>query len=601
MSILHPLGLLALAAVPVLIALSLWRWRRREVVVSSLLLWRDVATAWRQAPHARRRRQADPLLVLRVAVAVVLAAALCGPVWLRPARVARRLVIVLDRSASMAARRPDGSTRWRACRDGLLKLLVRLDAADRVELVAVPPPVGRSVPPELDRQEAASLLLGLLPSEAPVTPQELARAATEAARGRPGASVVVATDAPLAGLPAGVSVLATGAPLRNLGITAFAARLTRDGRHEVLVTVANASAEPLAATVVLRANGREVARRRLDLAPAADQHVVFEARLGPAAVLDAYVAGPAGAPDDLEADDRAWLARSAPRVRVAWVGDDCYTLRRALAIQDGVELADLAEPPPEAVPRGFDLAVYYHAAPRALAGGSVVVVAPRAPVGGLRPGPLAEAGPASVVARTDPLLAAVQLEGVALGRVPRPELPAGFRTLVAAGGVPVIGRWREGGATLTYVGTDPAASDWPLDPSFPIFWANLVSGATGQGLEAGALASVRPGEAVPVRGDASLEEPGGERRPLASGVFRPERTGLYRLVSGNETRAIAVSLLSEAETLAAGSEAAPASDLLARREESAGLAGAWRLGGWLTLLALGLVVAHGWLAARTRA
>ena len=598
MTLLHPLGLLALAAVPVLVALSLWRWRRREVVVSSLLLWRDVATAWRQAPHARRRRQADPLLLLRVAVALVLTAALCAPMWLLPSSVGRRLTVVLDRSASMAANRPEGRTRWRVCRDELLKLLVRLDAADRVELVAVPSPPGRVLPSELDPREAASLLLGLEPSEAPVAAAELASEATDAARRRPGASVLVATDAPLEGLPAGVAVLATGAPLRNLGITAFAARPTRDGRLEVLVTVANASDKPASTGVSLLGDGHDLARRNATVPPGAVQPVVFDIRPG-AAVLEARLSGS----DDLAADDRAWLAHAATRLRVAWVGGECYYLRRALAVQDGIELVDLAEPPPEAVPRGFDLAVYYRAAPRALPRGNVVIVAPTAPVGGLRPGPLAEGGPASIVARRDPLLAAAQLDGVALGRLPQLELPAGFQTLVAAGGVPAIGRWREGAATLTYVGIDPAASDWPLHPSFPIFWANVVSAAAARGPQAGPLESLRPGEPVPVAADggAAIEDPDGARHPLAAGAYRPDRTGLHRILRGAETRAIAVSLLSEEETLAAGSEARPPSDLLARPGgERAGLAVAWRLGDGLAILALALVLLHGALAARTR-
>ncbi|MBM4041161.1 MAG: hypothetical protein FJ290_21885 [Planctomycetes bacterium] len=625
MTWLHPLGLLALLAVPVLIALSLWRWRRREVVVSSLLLWRDVATAWRQAPHARRRRQADPLLLLRVAVALALTAALCGPVWLSPSRATRRLIIVLDRSASMAALRPDGATRWRACRDELLKLLVRLDPADRVEVLALPPPGGtaglpsrgpapatqdtagqasRATGAELDPREAASVLLGIEPSEAALVPEELVRAATGAARSRPEARVVVATDAPLAGLPAGVGVLATGTALGNLGVTAFAARPRSDGRTEVLVGIANASDQPASAAVFLLGDGRPLAQQRTTVPAGAAQPVVFDAALGTVATLEAYLGGS----DALEADDRAWLARAASRLRVAWVGDENYYLRRALAVQDGVELADLSEPPPEAVPRGFDLAIYYHAVPRGsplpamgAARGNIVVVAPAAPVGGLRVGPRAEAGPANIVARRDPLLAVVQLEGVALGPVPRVEPPAGFQPLVTAGGVPVLGRWREGGATITYVGIDPAASDWPLQPSFPIFWANVVAAATGRAPEAATLQCVRPGEWVPLPGDGefTIEEPDGTRRTLAGAAFRPERTGLYRIRRGGEARSIAVSLLSEGETLATGSEARLASDLLAGPgEEPAGLAIAWRLGDGLALLALGLVLLHGALATR---
>ncbi len=596
MTLLYPLGLLSLIAVPVLIALSLWRWRRRELVVPSLLLWRDVAAAWRQAPHARRRRRADPLLILRVAVAIALAAALCGPVWLAASRGAHRLAIVLDRSASMAARRPDGPTRWRVARDELLKRLVSLEATDRVEIVAIPPPAGRPTPPELDPRQAASALLALEPSEAPVEPKELVRAAVQALGRRPEARAIVATDAPLEGLPAGVSVLATGAPVRDLGIVAFAARPAQDAATEVLVAVANASDQPASTDVVLFADGREVGRRKAAVPPRGREPVVLDAKLGNSTVLEARLT----TADDLAADDFAWLARAAGPLRIAWVGGENYLLRRALAIQSGVELLDLPGPPAGAVPPGTELAVYYRAVPRKLTEGRVVLVAPGAPVGGLRPGPLVEAAEAEAVAPRDPLLAAVRLEGVALGRVPKPVLPAGFETLVAAGGVPVIGRWREGGATLLYVGADPAGSDWPLHPSFPIFWANVVASATGRGLDASRFDCARPGELVPVgEGEATLEEPGGESRAIAGGAFRPDRTGLYRVVRGKEVRAVAVSLLSDGETRAAGAELRPPSDLFSGHEALAGPAIAWGLGVPLTILALAFVLLHGWVAARS--
>lgn len=596
MSLLHSLGLLALAAVPVLVALSLWRWRRREVVVSSLLLWRDVATAWRQTPHARQRRRLDPLVALRVAVALAVTAALCAPVWLRPARLARRVVVVVDRSASMAARRPDGLSRWQACRGELMKLLVRLRGDDRVDVVAVPPPEVRPIPLDLGPGDARAVLLALEASDAAVEPKELVRAAADALRRCVGASVVVATDAALDGLPAGAHVLAAGGPMRNLGITAFAARAARDGRHEVLVTVSNASPEPAAAGVRLFADGREAGRRAIAVGPGASEPLIFEAKLGAAAVLEARLDGR----DALAADDRAWLARRPDRLRVALLGDDSPYLRRALGVQSGVELVEPAELPAEAVPRGCGLAVYVHAVPAKLTGGSVVAVAPAGPVGGLRPGPLVAAGEGVAAARRDPLMAAVRLDGVPLGRVRKAATPAAFEVLAGTEGVPLIGRWREGGTRLTYVGIDPAASDWPLDASFPVFWANVVAEAQGREAGQGEFLTARPAEAIAVggEGEVTLVEPGGSRRTLAAGVFRPETVGLHRIAAGKQERTLAVSLLAERETLAPGEAVALPADAVDEAERGAARAVAWRLGGWAALAALVLAVLHGWASGR---
>jgi len=117
---------------------------------------------------------------------------------------------------------------------------------------------------------------------------------------------------------------------------------------------------------------------------------------------------------------------------------------------------------------------------------------------------------------------------------------------------------------------------------------------------------VAPGQAVAVRGagtagGATVEDPRGVRRRLFGGAFRPERVGLYRVRAGGATTPLAVSLLSRDETLAAGVEARPPSDpwerAAASRGPTATAAVAWRMGGWLALVALCLVLAHGWLAS----
>jgi len=596
MSFLHPLGLLALVAVPVLIVLSLWRWRRREVQVSSLLLWRDVAAQWRQAPHARRRRQADPLVVLRVAAALALAAALCGLAWVRASRSERTLVLVLDRSASMAGPGVSGAIRWQWARGELERVLARLGPADRVEIVAVPPPVDRPIRPRLTAAEAVALLRELGPSDAPVDSQELIEVATGAARRQPDAAVIVATDAWLEGLPKGVAVVAGAAAARNRGIVTFAARPTARGTYEVLVGVANAGDKTYEEEVSLRADGRSVGAQRVSLKPRGRGQAIFDLPLDATTVLEARL----DKPDDIAADNRAWLARRPGGVRVAWVGDESHYLRRALSVQPGVEVVELPEPPQEAVPSGFDFALYYHAVPRKVEAGNVVAVAPRGAVGSLRPDDLAEAGQAAVVAARDPLMAAVRLDGIAVGRVRKIAAPQDFETLASADGQPLIGRWRQGEARAIYVGIDPATSDWPLDPSFPIFWANVVATLGGPGRDFG---SVRPGQLCQVdwaRGEARLDGPGGSRE-LIGGVFRPERVGVYTVKSQGREEKFAVSLLSEAETLAPGGVVTLPPQFLEGMAAQGETKAIWPLTPWLALAGLLLVLLHGWLASRSRA
>ena len=203
--------------------------------------------------------------------------------------------------------------------------------------------------------------------------------------------------------------------------------------------------------------------------------------------------------------------------------------------------SDAAEPPEGA------LAVYYRSVPARLDRGRMVVVAPRQSVGSLRLAGEAEVGEGAVVAPRDPLMEAVRLDGVRVGPVARAAVPPAFEMLARAGDVPLIGRWREGEAEVVYVGIDPARSTWPLSPSFPIFWANAAAWGG-----AGATCFVPSGLL-----DAAETQTVGDETWLPEGL---------------------------------------AADLAPRTETTV----ARRLTGWLAIVGLVLVVAHGWLAARAR-
>ena len=96
-----PWGLLALGAVPVLVALYFLRRRSVRRPVSSLLLWREESR--RPARGRRVDRLKTPLRFwLELLALLLLATAAAGPLVLRESR-ARPLVVVLDDSWSMRA------------------------------------------------------------------------------------------------------------------------------------------------------------------------------------------------------------------------------------------------------------------------------------------------------------------------------------------------------------------------------------------------------------------------------------------------------------------------------------------------------------------
>jgi len=309
----NPLGLLALAAVAVLIALHLLTRRRRVVPVASLLIWRQIAAQ----PLERSRFRPDLLFWLRLALVLALAGVLVRP-WIAgpTAPDAEPLVAVLDVSASMQTRE----------RDGVRLDLARAKLAERIDALAADAPVmlvaaadrARVVVPWTTDHTLARRALGEL--DALDTPTRLAPAVALAlgeAASRPHARVVVASDLPPT--EDGLDWLQVGETGDNLAIAGVStARTPFGGVRDASALVRSHASRPHTVEVTARLEGRAFAVQRIDL-PARGAATV---RFGPppgAGVLGVSLRDAAGG-DALAVDDRAFALvppAASPTVGVA--------------------------------------------------------------------------------------------------------------------------------------------------------------------------------------------------------------------------------------------------------------------------------------------
>src|SRR5881409_1760228 len=99
MSFLSPFALALFGLSVPLVLLYFLKVRRRERRVSSLLLW-QAALRDREASTFFQRLQRDPLLLLQILALIALTLALARPVATVMGEGARKVVIVLDLSAS---------------------------------------------------------------------------------------------------------------------------------------------------------------------------------------------------------------------------------------------------------------------------------------------------------------------------------------------------------------------------------------------------------------------------------------------------------------------------------------------------------------------
>lgn len=516
MALLNPHALWWLLAIPFLVLLHLLRARRREVLVPSLLLWqRAVRELERHRPS--RRFQRDLLLLLQILAVLCAALALARPELLTAAVTGSDLVVVLDGSIRMQSR-DVSPTRFEAARRAATELVARAPAGSSVAVVfAARTP--RLVAPPGGKAEALRALRDLAPTDGEVDLAGAVRLA-QALR-RPGRTPEVhlfsATAVP------GAVLHRFAARTENVAIADLLAFPQPSGDLRVLVRVRNESGSTVRSPLRLSVDGREALRLNLRLDRLEER--TLTASLPGGEVVEATL----DVQDDLAADNRRatlggeqlpavlLVGRSSPylesalsALRVPRVGrslrvDPATWSAYDVAIVDGVPLAEL--PPGNAlliasVPENLPVAV-------------VGTVRSPVPVGWRR---------------THPVLRFVDLDGLRIPEALAVE-PRGGEVL-AEGKWPLVWAYESRTHRVLLVTFDPARSDFPLRPSFPVFLYNALrwlAGERSRVLQAGERL-VLPAGAGPA---VWITGPSGTFRIGASGgvVRTPplDRAGVYRV------------------------------------------------------------------------
>ena len=545
LSFLAPQFLWALLAVPVVVLLHFIRARKKRYEVSALFLWKQA----QDIAAARRRFSPSLLLLLQLAFVTLAALALAQPSLSLSGPPDR--VLIIDASASMAARDPDGVRLAKAVTEA--KTLVR--GAGRVAVVRAG--LGATVVQGLSADLGAvdRALDGVVAADREA---DLGRALSLALSIAPDAEVHLFTDTePPPGNRAAVHGVG-GAGL-NLGISTFDI-----GLQQAFVAVVSNHPRPQEVGLELSQDGRVVAQTTL-LVPAAGQaNASFP--LGDAAgFFEARVLAPDW--DALALDDTAYAGKRD--LRVALNAPD-EAVERALGAIPHLSYQVLPNAAPNAP--GFGARVLIGGSADGLSEGNYLLFA----------APAEEPVYKTVRTwdRSDPLLRFVDLSGAVVGLSgPTSEpAPPGWQTLAQTADLtPVI--LREQGPNLNVVAAtfNPSQTDLVNRSAFPLFVTNVMNAfrdetplLLGEPLPAGATLSVG-GRALP-RTEAS--EP-----------------GLYTL----NGQTYAASLLSSTESRLGAFEAAATAaepEQTSQRVRNAAL--------WLVALAAALLVGEWLLWSRGR-
>jgi uncharacterized protein YegL len=516
---LNPLfaAIAAAIAVPALLILYFLKLRRREMPVSSTILWRKAIQDLQvNAPFQRLRR--NLLLLLQLLLLLLLCLALSRPVANYTQGAAKLSVILLDRSASMSAEEDfDGHKRTRleeAKRQAkaLVDSMTRKDTAmviafdDSAEVIqplttdamALRRAIDQVQP--TDRRSRLKLAYKLAEAQVKFYPEQL--------RPNEKPTVFVYSDGRIAdakelSVQADIQYTKIGKDdTPNIAIVALSAKrnFERPTEVQVFARLANFGPEPVTTDVQLSINGQvHAAATELVLLPerwndpgykkTPDQEkmrpkdsVDFpKIELTTAAVLTLEQTRK----DALAADDRAAVVVPPPKsLAVLLVTDGNYFLDKvmsSLALQKPEKMSPNVYE--DKKPSNFDVIIFDRYEPKFMpASGNFIWFGALASGLKLKVQKDASGKEVAIVKdtmvldwkRDHPILRGIQLGKIYVGEAIKLIVPIETETLVDGFKGPLILLHREGRSTHLVCTFDLLQSNWPLRLSFPIFMNNAL-------------------------------------------------------------------------------------------------------------------------------
>lgn len=603
------LWLLALL-VPAILFFYLLKLKRREVVVSSVLLWSHlIKDVQANAPFQKLKK--NLLLLLQLLIACLAIFALARPAFFTRSYGGSHVVVVLDGSASMQSRDAGGS-RFEAARERALRMVRDMRGNDRMMVLLAGARTRRLTSLTSDQTALRRAIQDAQPVDTVSNVRDALLLAVSVAGQHPGSHVYLLSDGAypeMEGLDdrgAQLEYIRFGERSDNVGIVAMDVRrsFTDEGAYQMFLAVRNYGAAPKKCVLEFYRNEALIDARPLEL-PAADrtQGFVEKAEVFNLSQTSGILRARLDLKDDLEVDNEAFTQLSARRdVSVLLVTPGNLYLEKALNVDPHVKLAKTT---PDAYngQTGYDVVVFEDAPQKQPGPGSHLYVncgGPTAPVE-----IKGKATDRSILdwQRTHPVMRYVKLSSFNMREaLVAAKKPWGVPLAEHEDGV-AIAIGEKGGVKSAYVGFPLMKTDFPLRVAFPIFFNNLVQWLAARPGKTEGI-QLRAGQPAPVEVPDTVKEvtvttPGGAKhrvRPDGRIAYFAEtdETGVYTMEAPGFKHEFAVNLLSRDESatmprdaLRLGSRPVLAGTGITRTASET-----WR---WLLLLALVVLGVEWWV------
>ena len=613
MQLAQPLGLLALAALPVIVILYSLRPRRRRVLVPSTRLWSE-ALRERQRGLGLQKLLRNLSLLALLLFTVALALALADPGWVVRTVETGDTVLILDVSASMQAREGSGTRFDEAKREALRRVdALAGDAGMLLMASGRRPRLLSSF--ETDKQALHDALSNLVPTDEVGRPRDALTLAFSLLRNRERGRIVFISDAAfdeapeLAGPGTEYHVVGSAGP--NVAITRFDLRREpgTDDRFQILLAIRNYSAESLVVPARVRLDERSIFEEEVELPPGSRRTLVVPF----AGVSSGRASAHLDYDDHLAADNQAFAVLGIDEaLRIALYTEGNFYLESALGALPNVLVTPRDTPGPGLArdARTQDFVVLDRAQVPELPPGSYLLVDTIPP--GL---PFAEVGPpvshpVLEGQAEDALVRGLDLSALRIDSARRIAVRAESGApapLLWSAETPLGLAFATDDLRLVYLGFDLTQSNFPLQAAFPLFVQRSAAWLSGPKrrysptqVPAGLPWSIR----VPLsQRELILRTPGGDGsvHDVKGGELLFDGTssaGIYRYTRqdpfGDAHRYFAVTLADEIESDIAP-RALPPPRVPSEAAEGREARSAAALWPWLAMAALFLLMLEWWL------
>lgn len=477
MNFLLPLaGWLGLLAIPI-IAFYLLKTRQRRKPVSTLLFWNQLKPKIENSPFWRKLRRWLSL-ALQLLIFGLILLALLHPAFEWEQKAPRRIVAVLDNSASMAANHPKPS-RWSHAREDVERAIARLRVQDEMALLTAenPPRILSGWTSSKRDLRLALDAIAVLPTG--TDPRGALELAGELMTLRENAQVEVFSDsvwpadAKESAAPGMAVVGVDPEPPVNAGLTLFAIRRSLIAPGDWQLDAEVTSSAPFSGTLELQRDGQPMDVTPVECEPGKPWRHSWRGTNESGALFQAQLKVPES--DWLAADNQA-TAQLAPltRLRVLVVGRADPFLEAALDSIPQIEWTRV-ELFPRTDPMGTRLIIANaNALPSEPINTPVLLLnPPKSGFWGQLTGTLTDV-PVTNVDPKSALLRHAGLNQIAVEEAGNWTPAPGSQVLLASLEHPLIfGQWDRQSRWLV-LGFDPAKSDLPLRTAFPVFMGNLL-------------------------------------------------------------------------------------------------------------------------------